>query len=126
MGSGRTGAQQRASVIGRSPTPSISTGDRFEDAEARDGRAETSFGRGDVLAAGAAGAAGVLAAAAASMRLKYARSFDLLREETRKPALADNQSRLGAACLPVMISTTSPLDSGWVSGAMRPFTLDRK
>ena len=38
MGCGRSGAQQRASVIGRSPTPSISTGDSLRAARARGAR----------------------------------------------------------------------------------------
>ena len=40
----------------------------------------------------------------------------------RKPAVSDNQSRLGCGCLWVMISTISPFANARVSGTMRPLT----
>src|SRR5690606_3478174 len=97
MGCGRIGAQQRASMIGRSPTPSISTGERLPPMALRDLFAAGGSARGD-SSAGAAAAAPRAAepalpaalpvpfapdSAASSRRLKKARNLALLRGEAR-------------------------------------------
>src|SRR5712675_3796395 len=115
-------------VVGMSPTPSISTADRLV--------LRGPFGRtGKGLAAGAAGATGVAGAAPAGLALpalwalaaascwwNQARTLARLRAEARNPPSIASQSRLGPPLRPVMISTISPLPSGWFRGAMRPLT----
>src|SRR5688572_13947142 len=134
MGCGRIGAQQRARVMGRSPTPSISTGERDAPTPLRDlarvGGTATcvvdSAVEATFLTGAAAGRADEAAAdfpppsLASSRRRKKARSFARLREDTRYPLRSASQSRLGAGSRPVMMSTTSPLFSAWFSGVIRP------
>src|SRR5687768_14230330 len=100
MGSGFTGAQQRARLMGRSSTPPSTTGERAAL------RAPVlRLGAGGV-AAGAGTGTGASRAASSSNFRNQARTLERLRGLTRKPEVSDNQSRLGAGNLCVSISTT--------------------
>src|SRR6478735_7721645 len=102
MGSGFTGAQQRARLMGRSSTPPSNTGER-------EALRLAALRRGGAELAGTLGAGGGASFAASSSNFRnQARTLERLRGLIRNPEVSDNQSRLGCGNLCVRISTTSP------------------
>src|SRR6478735_7278697 len=105
--------------MGRSSTPPRITGERavFRAAPRRRGMATAGADAGTTE--------GVACAAAPDSSSNFrnqARTFERARGLMRKPAVSDNQSRLGCGCLWVMISTISPFANARVSGTIRPLT----